>query len=110
MTTMSSPTRLSGEYPPGQDPLPSWNDCSAKQSIMNFVRGVTTTCDVHFVRPEARIAVFDNDGTLWSEMPAYFQLALVFDRLKALAPQHPNGETNSCRSIPTWVKRKIRWA
>ena len=49
---------------------------------------MTTTGDVHFVKPEERINVFDNDGTLWSEMPAYFQLAFVFDRLKALAPQH----------------------
>ncbi len=56
---------------------------------MNFVRAVTMTGDVHFVKPEARIAVFDNDGTLWSEMPAYVQLMFVFDRLKALAPQHP---------------------
>ena len=90
MTTAISPTtRELGEYPPGQAPLPSWNEGSTKQSIINFVRGVTTSGDVHFVKPEERIAVFDNDGTLWSEMPAYFQLAFVFDRLKALAPQHP---------------------
>jgi phosphoglycolate phosphatase-like HAD superfamily hydrolase len=50
---------------------------------------VTKTGDPRFVKPEERIAVFDNDGTLWSEMPAYFQLAFVFDRVKALAPQHP---------------------
>jgi phosphoglycolate phosphatase-like HAD superfamily hydrolase len=90
MTTTISPNELqSGVYLPGQAPLPSWNEGSAKQSIIKFVRGVTTTGGAHFVKPEARIAVFDNDGTLWSEMPAYFQLAFVVDRLKALAPQHP---------------------
>jgi len=90
MTTAISPTELAfGEYAQGEAPLASWNEGSAKQSILDFVRGVTTAGDAHFVQPEERIAVFDNDGTLWSEMPAYFQLAFVFDRLKALAPQHP---------------------
>ena len=95
MTTAISTTTLAlGEYPTGQAPLPSWNEGSTKQNILNFVRGVTTTGDPQFVKPEERIAVFDNDGTLWTEMPAYFQLAFVFDRLKALAPQHPSGETS----------------
>src|SRR5271170_4707979 len=90
MTTVISPTtRELGEYPSGQAPLPSWNEGSAKQSIIDFVRSVTTAGHPQFVKPEERIAVFDNDGTLWSEMPAYFQLAFVFDRLKALFPQHP---------------------
>jgi hypothetical protein len=90
VTTAVNPTTLAfEEYAKGEAPLPSWNEGSTKQSIMSFVRGVTTTGDVHFVKPEERIAVFDNDGTLWSERPAYFQLAFVFDRLKALAPQHP---------------------
>jgi phosphoglycolate phosphatase-like HAD superfamily hydrolase len=90
MTTAISPTELAfGEYSPSQAPLPSWNEGSAKQSIINFVRGVATAGGAHFVKPEERIAVFDNDGTLWTEMPTYFQLAFVFDRLKALAPQHP---------------------
>jgi len=90
MTIALSPTTLaSSENAQSDAPLPSWNEGSAKQSIIDFVRGVTTIGGVHYVRPEERIAVFDNDGTLWTEMPAYFQLAFVFDRLRALAPQHP---------------------
>ncbi|MGC2607782.1 MAG: hypothetical protein WA419_19715 [Silvibacterium sp.] len=73
----------------GSDPLPSWNEGSTKQSILNFVRGVTTAGGPQFVEPEERVAVFDNDGTLWSEQPLAFQLAFVFDRMKAMAPQHP---------------------
>ena len=86
---MSPTTLASEERAQAEAPLPSWNEGPTKQNILNFVRRVTTTGDAHFVKPEERIAVFDNDGTLWSEMPAYFQLAFVFDRLKALAPQHP---------------------
>jgi hypothetical protein len=90
MTTLVSPNVLvSGEEAHGEASLPSWNEGQTKQSIMDFVRGVTATGDLRFVKPDERIAVFDNDGTLWSELPAYFQLAFVFDRLKALAPQHP---------------------
>jgi hypothetical protein len=77
------------EHAQGQTPLASWNEGAAKESIMNFVRGVTTIGDAHFVRPEERIAVFDNDGTLWSEQPMPFQFAFVIDRLKEIAPQHP---------------------
>jgi phosphoglycolate phosphatase-like HAD superfamily hydrolase len=76
------------------DPLPSWNEGSAKKSILDFVRGVTTSGGPSFVKPEERIAVFDNDGTLWSEQPFYFQLAFVFDRLKAMAPEHPEWKDN----------------
>jgi phosphoglycolate phosphatase-like HAD superfamily hydrolase len=75
-------------------PLPSWNEGLTKQSIVNFVRGVTTAGDPRFVKPEERIAVFDNDGTLWSEMPFYFQFAFVLDRMKAMAPQHPEWKDN----------------
>jgi phosphoglycolate phosphatase-like HAD superfamily hydrolase len=70
------------------DPLPSWNDGPAKQSILAFVRDVTTEGGPRFVPPAERIAVFDNDGTLWSEQPMYVQLAFALDRVKALAPQH----------------------
>jgi phosphoglycolate phosphatase-like HAD superfamily hydrolase len=82
-------TLESGEHTQGRGPLDSWNAGAAKESILNFVRGVTTSGGPQFVKPEERIAVFDNDGTLWSEQPMYFQLAFVLDRLKAMAPQHP---------------------
>jgi hypothetical protein len=71
------------------DPLPSWNEGPAKQSIIEFVRGVTGKSSPNFVPPEQRIATFDNDGTLWAEQPIYFQAFFVFDRVKALAPKHP---------------------
>ncbi len=71
------------------DPLPSWQDGTAKKSITDFVARVTTPGAADFVQPALRIAVFDNDGTLWSEQPVYFQLAFALDRIKALTPQHP---------------------
>ena len=71
------------------DPLPSWNDCDVKRSILAFVRSVTEQNGADYVPPASRIAVFDNDGTLWSEQPLYIQLALALDRVKALAPEHP---------------------
>jgi hypothetical protein len=71
------------------DPLPSWNDGPAKQSIITFVAKVTKRGSPDFVPVPERIAVFDNDGTLWAEQPMYFQAFFVFDRIKALAPQHP---------------------
>jgi phosphoglycolate phosphatase-like HAD superfamily hydrolase len=71
------------------DPLPSWNAGPARQAIVDFVAKVTMKDGPDFVPGPERIAVFDNDGTLWSEQPMYFQLAFVLDRVKALAPQHP---------------------
>src|SRR5215470_4266035 len=71
------------------DPLPSWNDGAAKKSITDFVARATTPGGQDFVAPAERIATFDNDGTLWAEQPAYFQLLFAIDRVKALAPQHP---------------------
>ena len=71
------------------DPLPSWNEGASKKSIKAFVEQVTNQGGKHFVPVEQRIAVFDNDGTLLSEKPMYFQLAFALDRLKALAPEHP---------------------
>jgi phosphoglycolate phosphatase-like HAD superfamily hydrolase len=75
------------------DPLPSWNDSDAKRAIISFVERVTTVAGVDYVLPAERIATFDNDGTLWSEQPFYVQLAFVVDRVKALAPQHPEWAT-----------------
>ena len=72
-----------------QAPLPSWQDSAPKQAITAFVAKVTTKDSPDFVPPAQRIAVFDNDGTLWGEQPMYFQAFFAFDRVKALAPQHP---------------------
>jgi phosphoglycolate phosphatase-like HAD superfamily hydrolase len=69
--------------------LPSWNDGAAKSAITDFVKAVTTKGGKEFVRPADRIAVFDNDGTLWAEQPIYFQFLFAIDRVKALAPKHP---------------------
>ena len=71
------------------DPLPSWNDTAAKKAIVEFIKKVTAEGSPDFVAPAERIAVFDNDGTLWSERPVAFQAAFTLDRVKALAPQHP---------------------
>jgi haloacid dehalogenase-like hydrolase len=76
-----------------QDPLPSWNDGSAKKSIVDFVAKVTTDGSPDFVPVAERIATFDNDGTLWAEQPMYFQLIFALDRVKALAPKHPEWKT-----------------
>ena len=72
-----------------KDPLPSWNEGATKKSIVDFVTKTTTAGAIDFIPVADRIACFDNDGTLWSEQPMYFQLAFVMDRIKALAPQHP---------------------
>jgi hypothetical protein len=72
-----------------QDPLPSWNDTAPKTAIVAFVERVTHEGSPDFVKPEERIATFDNDGTLWAEKPIYFQFQFAIDRVKALAPKHP---------------------
>jgi len=72
-----------------RDPLPSWNGGKAKQSILDFVAAVTREGSPDFVPVPQRIATFDNDGTLWCEQPMYVQLAFALDRVKALAPMHP---------------------
>jgi len=71
------------------DPLPSWRDGPSKQAIRKFVADVTKEGSADFIPPKERIAVFDNDGTLWSEQPVYFQLAFALERVKAVASQHP---------------------
>ena len=82
-----SPARASVEL------LPSWNDGAAKRAIVDFVSKTVRQGDADFVPPAERIAVFDNDGTLWSEQPMYFQLAFALDRIKALSPKHPEWKT-----------------
>jgi phosphoserine phosphatase len=75
------------------DPLPSWNEGSTKKSITAFVEKITEAGSPNFVAEAERVAVFDNDGTLWAEQPMYFQLFFALDRVKALAPQHPEWKT-----------------
>src|SRR5215218_2965205 len=72
------------------DPLPSWNDGATKTAILDFVSRTTASGGADFVPVDQRIATFDNDGTLWTEQPIYFQFAFAIDRVKALAPQHPD--------------------
>jgi hypothetical protein len=74
---------------PVNDTLPSWNDTAAKKAILNFVERVTKSGSPDFVPEPERIATFDNDGTLWAEQPLYTQLLFALDRVKAMAPQHP---------------------
>jgi phosphoglycolate phosphatase-like HAD superfamily hydrolase len=82
------------------DPLPSWNDGRAKQSIVDFVREATSKGGARFVAPEDRIVTIDNDGTLWVEQPIYTQMTFAIERVKALAPEHPEWkEQEPFRSI-----------
>jgi len=75
------------------DPMPSWNDTTPKKTIFTFVEKVTKKGSPNFVPVAERIATFDNDGTLWAEQPMYFQLLFALDRVKALAPKHPEWKT-----------------
>jgi hypothetical protein len=77
----------------GSDPLPSWNAGSSKKAIVDFVSRVTDSANPSFVPASERIATFDNDGTLWPEQPMYFQLLFALDRIKVLAPKHPEWAT-----------------
>ena len=79
--------------PHAADPLPSWREGAAKQAIVDFVQDTTRKVSPDFVPVSERVAVFDNDGTLWSEQPMYFQAFFIFDRIKALAPEHPEWKT-----------------
>jgi phosphoglycolate phosphatase-like HAD superfamily hydrolase len=74
----------------GADPLPSWSDTDAKARIVEFVAGVTDAAAETYVTPADRIAVFDNDGTLWAEKPVYFQLLFAIDRLRGMAEEDPS--------------------
>jgi phosphoglycolate phosphatase-like HAD superfamily hydrolase len=84
---------LSAALAYAQDPLPSWNDTAPKKAIVALVEKVTKEGSTGFVSPNERIATFDNDGTLWAEQPMYFQFLFAMDRIKALAPQHPEWKT-----------------
>jgi phosphoserine phosphatase len=75
------------------DPLPSWNEGATKKAIIDFVNRVTREGNMGYVPPDARIAAFDNDGTLWCEQPFYFQMAFAFDRIREMAPKHPEWKT-----------------
>jgi len=89
----ASCTGSSSEKNISDDPLPSWNDGEVKTSIISFVSDATDVESDHFIDIADRIATFDNDGNLWSEQPAYFQLFFAIDRVKQLAPQHPEWKT-----------------
>ena len=75
------------------DPLPSWNEGKTKSAIIDFVNDVTNPNSANFINVADRIAAFDNDGNLWSEQPAYFQLFFAIDRVRQLAPEHPEWKT-----------------
>ncbi len=82
------------------DPLPSWNEGSAKNAILSFVANVTDESKPNYVEPEDRIATFDNDGTLWCEYPDVVQFIFLLDRVKDMAPEHPEwNDTEPFRSI-----------
>ena len=86
------------------DPLPSWNDGQPKRAITDFVARVTDAGGPAFVPPEQRIAVFDNDGTLWAEQPYYFQFAFAIDRVKAMRSA---SRASSCsRSVATTTPQR----
>jgi phosphoserine phosphatase len=75
------------------DPLSSWNSGPTRRTLVSFVERITTKGSPDFVAPAERIAVFDNDGTLWAEQPLYFQLLFAIDRIRAIAPKHPEWTT-----------------
>jgi phosphoglycolate phosphatase-like HAD superfamily hydrolase len=87
------PSLTAGFAVSAADPLPSWNETTSKRVIVQFVKDVTTEGGAKFVPPAERIAVFDNDGTLWPEQPMYVQIQFAMDRAKALSPQHPEWKT-----------------
>lgn len=93
LSLLAFATALSAGSVWAADPLPSWNETASKQAIVDFVTAVTDEDSADFVPVEARIATFDNDGTLWVEAPMYTQVLFAIDRVKELAPQHPEWQT-----------------
>jgi phosphoserine phosphatase len=84
---------VSNRMEPAPDSLPSWNDGASKHAIVHFVRRATTEGSPAYVRVPDRVALFDNDGTLWVEQPMYTQLTFLLDDVRRLAPQHPEWKT-----------------
>ena len=93
LPVLSAPLRSTPALAQAGDPLPSWNEGTTKAAILDFVARVTAQGGPFFVPVDQRIATFDNDGTLWIEQPMYIQLAFALDRVKALAPMHPEWKT-----------------
>ncbi|SFJ63420.1 HAD family hydrolase [Planctomicrobium piriforme] len=93
-----------------EDPLPSWNDGPAKQAILQFVAKVTTPGSPDFVPVPDRIATFDNDGTLWCEQPSYVQWVFAVDRLKELAPQHPEWKDTLLPLLSGEMSGKVKFS
>src|SRR5262245_5174948 len=89
LVIVCSGIRHTAAQPSTSNALSSWNEGVAKKSIIDFVTRVTKSGGLDFIPQEQRIATFDNDGTLWSEQPIYFQFAFALDRVKALAVKHP---------------------
>src|SRR5689334_9636343 len=87
-TTAAAPSAARAD----EIPLASWENEDAREDILEFVRGVAKP-GPGFVPVEERVAVFDNDGTLWAEQPVYFQVLFALDRIRELAPQHPEWKT-----------------
>lgn len=83
----SSPEAMTEEV--AKDPLPSWNEGTTKQAIISYVESISEPGTTDFIPETDRIATFDNDGTLWSEQPAYFQLFFALDQIREMAPEHP---------------------
>ncbi len=88
-----TPLRLAAQTSSPADPLPSWNNGPTKQSILDFVTKTTTAGAPDFIPVPKRVITIDNDGTLWVEQPMYTQLAFAFDRVKQIAPKHPEWKT-----------------
>lgn len=93
MSLLAAATALSAGPVWAADPLPSWNETASKQAIIDFVTAVTDEAGADFVPAEARIATFDNDGTLWVEAPMYTQFMFAVDRVREMAPDHPEWQT-----------------
>ena len=93
LTLVAAKHRAGAQPAASPGPLPSWNDGAAKQAVLEFIRATTDPSSKDFVAPDDRIATFDQDGTLWVEHPIYAQAAFAIDRVRQLAPQHPEWQT-----------------